>query len=167
MQANTYVCLDSEIDENRVDSCTSTYNNTKQKYNGILNDNKKAAVVCVMIADDKSFTSTTLLKNSDMSISPTIQDLLKTLNNVLTISNNNTDNYSIMSLPEEHRIDPTVLDQTHTLDTNLSTPNDKDNNTSLKLQLTDTIMRTPLTVKQKMCLLEWSITMLLITNSFV
>ena len=93
--------MDSEIDENSVDSCTSNLDNAKQKCNDILDDNKTVAVVCVMIADDKSFTLTPFLTNSYLSISPTIKDLSETLNNVLIIDDNNTYNYSVMSLSKK------------------------------------------------------------------
>ena len=81
-----------------------------RKYNSKIIDNKSTAVVCVMIANNKSFTSTPFLINSDLSIPPTIQDLSETLNNILIIDDDNTDNYSVVSSPKEHKINSTLLD---------------------------------------------------------
>ena len=72
-----------------------------------------------MIANDKPFTSTPFSTNSNLSIPPTIQDLLEILNNILIINDDSTENYSVVSLPGEHKIDSTVLDQKHTSVTNL------------------------------------------------
>ena len=44
LQANTYVYLDSEIDENSVDFCTLIYDIVMQKYNSISIDIKSAVI---------------------------------------------------------------------------------------------------------------------------
>ena len=106
-----------------------------------------AAVVCVMIANDESFTSSPFSTNINLSIPPNIQDLLEILNDVLIINDNNTDNYSVMSSPKYHMIKSTIRDQTHTSTINLSSPIGKVDIISLELQLTDVLMRTSLAVK--------------------
>ena len=60
------------MDENSVDSCTLDYDTVIQKCNSIPIKNNSTAVVCVMIANNKSFPSTPLLANGDLSIPPTI-----------------------------------------------------------------------------------------------
>ena len=106
----------------------------------MLDVNKAAAVIWVMIADDKSFTLTPISTNTDPSMLPGIQDLSETLNNMLIICDNNIDNHIVVSLFK--------LDQTHPSATNFSPPNDEKDSLFLKLQLTDALMRTSLIVKQ-------------------
>ena len=88
----------------------------------MLGENKMAVVVYVMIADDKSFTSTLFLTNTDPSMPPTIQDLSETPKDVLIIDDDNTNNYIIISSPKAHRINPTKLDRIHVSTTNSLSP---------------------------------------------
>ena len=97
---------------NRQGQCSpyTTNCDNKMQINNITPiDNKSTAVVCIMIADDDSFTSTPLLTNGDQSIPPTIQDLSGTLNNVIIIDHDNTVDHSIKSSTGEHEIHTIVL----------------------------------------------------------
>ena len=65
IQANTYICLEPVTDEVSVDSSTPNYDTIMQECNRIPTDNKLTAVVCVMFANNKSFTSTRFSANND------------------------------------------------------------------------------------------------------
>ena len=84
LQAKAYVCLDAATDESSVESNAENYDNVEQECGDILGENKTAAVICVMIADNTSFTLAPFFTNTDLPMPPTIQDLLETLNDVFT-----------------------------------------------------------------------------------
>lgn len=54
MLSNAHVNCDLEPDNTSAESCAADYSTTVQEYDGVFDGNKIVAVVCVMIADDKS-----------------------------------------------------------------------------------------------------------------
>ena len=159
--------IEVEVDDDSVLSSPEDYGIQEQECEDAYEDSEPVAVACVMIADDASFASIE---------SQTLPELSTTLQEVLNINNDTTDDSSTASSPEDYNIRPPgqdlILDSGvnipvhHHLSTSsltTSQPNIPvpaplsvtgppvicpERAISEECQLTDALMRTPLAVKR-------------------
>ena len=144
--------IEVEVGDDSLLSAPEDYGIQEQECEDVYEDSEPVAVACVMIADDASFASTE---------SQTLPDLSTTLQDVLNINNDTTDDSSNDSSPEDYNIRPPHHLSTSSVTT--SQPNIPvpvplsvagppvicpERAISCECQLTDALMRTSLAVKR-------------------